>query len=150
MAQAVTRFLVWALMLAVSTAMAEQTADEMARVVTGAGLESECLAPLLVTRIDGVKRVMPAPGFLIEPGVHTINGRALLDTTKCRPLADDQKIATAPDLEVNFETGNIYYIAYDRSHPDTAEWKLVVWKVEQAGLPESQGVSAVPVTDNTQ
>ena len=150
MVPAVTRFLVWALILAVSTASAEPTADEMARVVTGAGLPSECLAPLLVTRIDGVKRVMPAPGFLIEPGVHTINGRALLDTKKCQPLGDDQQIATALDLEVNFETGKIYYIAYDRSHPGTAEWKLVVWRVEQVGLAESQGASAVPATDNTQ
>ena len=107
-----------------------QIVDEKVRVVTELGQQDECLAPLTVNKIDGVKQTMSAVGFLIEPGVHTINGRALLDTTKCRPLDDIQYIARADDLEVEFEAGKIYYVAYDRSHRDVDEWKLVVWKVE--------------------
>ena len=103
---------------------------DVARVVTQNDLPSDCLAPVAINRIDGEMRALPARGFEIESGVHTVNGRATLDTTKCRPIGGDQQIGSAPDLEVNFEAGRIYYIAYDRSSPDTDEWQLVVWKVE--------------------
>ncbi len=103
---------------------------EMARVVTQNGLLSDCLAPVAINRIDGEIRVLPARGFDIEPGVHTVNGRATLDTAKCHPIDGDLQIGSAPGLEVNFETGRIYYIAYDHSSDNPGEWQLVVWKVE--------------------
>ena len=128
------------LVLAVPPAVAEQPTDqshdqainEMARVVTGNGHQAECLASVVINRVDGERRVMPAPGFEIEPGIHSINGQAVLDTTKCRPLDDNQQLISAVDLELNFEAGKTYYIAYDRGHQSAEEWKLIVWKVEQA------------------
>ena len=154
MEQALIRFLTWVLILAVLPATAEQTIDKMARMVTENGGQAECLAPVTINKIDGVKRAMPAPGFLIEPGVHTVNGRAQLDTTKCRPLDGNQQITGVADLEVNFEAGKTYYIVYDRSHPNTDEWKLIVWKVEQAGPPGSQfqplDGHSLPITENIQ
>ena len=103
---------------------------EMAKVVTQKNLPADCLAPVEINRIDGEMRVLPAQGFDIERGVHIINGRATLDTTKCHPMDSDQQFGGEPGLAVNFEAGVTYYIAYDRSSPNTEEWKLVVWNVE--------------------
>lgn len=108
----------------------DSTASEMAKVVTQAGRPGDCLAALAVNKIDGELSVVPAQGFLIEPGIHAINGRATLDTRKCQPIAADQQIGSTADLEVNFEAGRTYYIAYDHKSQNTEEWRLVVWKVE--------------------
>jgi hypothetical protein len=108
----------------------DSAVSEMAKVVTQAGRPGDCLAALAVNKIDGELRVVPAQGFLIEPGIHTINGRATLDTRKCQPITADQQISSAADLEVNFEAGRTYYIAYDHKSQNTEEWRLVVWKVE--------------------
>lgn len=121
--------------------IADQPVDIMAKVVTGNSFGEDCLAPVTVTRIDGVKQAMPEKGFLIEPGIHSVNGRAVLDLAKCRPLDDGQEIVRAADLQVNFEPGNIYYIAYDHSPRDTTDWKLVVWKVEQVESPMAPNLS---------
>ena len=118
------------LVLAVLPVSAEQESFGTANVVTQNDLPSECLAPVAINRIDGEIMALSARGFTIEAGIHAINGRATLDTRKCQPLDGDQQIGTTPDLELNFETGRIYYIAYDRSSPNTDEWQLVVWKVE--------------------
>jgi hypothetical protein len=118
------------LVLAVSPVLAAQGGPGTANVVTQNDLPSECLAPVAINRIDGEIRALSARGFTIEAGIHAINGRATLDTRKCQPLVGDQQIGTTPDLELNFEAGRIYYIAYDRSSPNTDDWQLVVWKVE--------------------
>lgn len=134
---AITGALLWAAFAAaqesvIEEAGIEEPGIEMVRVVTGAGLQDDCLAPVAITRIDGLERAVSAKEFLIEPGMHTLNGRATLDTTKCHPIAGEPGLKKAPDLEVNLELGNTYFIAYDRSSLNSNEWKLVVWKVEQA------------------
>jgi hypothetical protein len=135
MTQTGKNLLMFGLMLAALPLMAdpldeESAAIEMVKVVTQAGRPGDCLAALAVNKIDGEMRVVPAQGFLIEPGVHTINGRATLDSRKCQPIAADQRIGNVADLEANFETGRTYYIAYDHKSQNTQEWRLVVWKVE--------------------
>lgn len=110
----------------------ELTVNEMARVVTSKGRPADCLAPLAVNRIDGEKRLVSAQGFLIEPGVHTVNGKAMLDLTNC-PLTDSKlHISSAADLEVEFEPGSTYYIGYLHEPANTGEWKLVVWHIEKS------------------
>lgn len=105
--------------------------SEMARVLTSGGRPAECLAPIVVTKIDGEERVVSAKGFLLEPGVHTINGKAILDMTNC-PLIDSNPVMyTAEDLEVDFEPGATYYIGYFHAPANTQEWKLVVWHIEE-------------------
>ncbi len=115
----------------------DSAASEMAKVVTQAGRPGDCLAAIAVNKIDGELRAVPAQGFLIEPGVHTINGRATLDARKCQPLTAYQQIGRATDLEVNFEPGRTYYIAYDHKSQNTEEWRLVVWKVEFDNPPQT-------------
>jgi len=108
----------------------EISESEMVKVITQPGIGEECLASVAIKQIDGEMRVVPAQGFLIEPGIHTINGLVTLDTTLCKPISGDQKLSGSAGLEVNFEAGKTYYIAYDRGAENAAQWRLVVWKVE--------------------
>jgi hypothetical protein len=102
----------------------------MVMVVTGVARSGDCLAAIAVNRIDGEERVVSATRFLIKPGTHTINGKAILDTTSC-PITDKNlQIASAPDLEVNFELGSTYYIGYYHKSDNTDEWQLVVWNIK--------------------
>jgi hypothetical protein len=108
------------------------TAAGMAAVITSEGRPADCIAPVAVTRIDGEARTVSAKGFLIEPGVHTINGRAALDLTNC-PLIDNKlTIDAAADLEIDFLPGSIYYIGYYHQPTNSLDWKLVVWQMEQS------------------
>jgi len=110
----------------------EMTTNGMAKVVTYMGRPADCLAPLAVNTIDGEKRAVPARGFLIEPGVHTVNGRATLDLTNC-PLGDSNLyISSAADLEVDFQPGTTYYLGYQHQSANPEEWQLVVWHIEEA------------------
>jgi len=141
MEQATKKLLMCVLMLAALPVVAEPingetdgselASSEMVKVVTQTAQASDCLAPVAVYKVDGETVVVPAHGFLIEPGVHTINGRATLDSSKCRPIDGDNALKSVPDLEVTFEFGNTYYIAYDRRSPNPDEWGLVVWKMEE-------------------
>ncbi len=104
--------------------------SEMAQVVTQGGRPVDCLSPIAVNKIDGKMRIVPAQGFEIEPGVHTLNARAILDTTFCKVGRGGNRGGYAPDLEVNFEAGKTYYIGYDHKSKNRDDWKLVVWKVK--------------------
>ncbi|MBT8074591.1 MAG: hypothetical protein HKP21_12885 [Xanthomonadales bacterium] len=107
-------------------------AADMVRVVTRHSRAADCIAPLSVNRIDGEPASVAAEEFLIEAGVHSINGRATLDTSKCPVELSKLRISRVADLEVNFETGYTYYIGYDYTSPDPAQWRLVAWRVEQS------------------
>jgi len=117
------------LVLPLSTELAT---NGMAKVVTSMGRPADCLVPLAVSTINGEKRTVPARGFLIEPGVHTVNGRATLDLANC-PLSDSNLyISSAADLEVDFQPGTTYYLGYHHQSANPEEWKLVVWHIEGA------------------
>lgn len=103
---------------------------DMVRIVTSGGRAADCLAPLAVNRIDGEMIVVPAQGFLIEPGFHTINGQATLDISKCPHDLSELHMGSVADLEVDFVNGLTYYIGFDYRSDNTSEWQLVVWKME--------------------
>jgi len=104
--------------------------DDMVQVVTHGGHPADCLSPIAVNKIDGQQKFVPARGFEIEAGVHTLNGHAILDTTFCKVGRGGNSGGYAPDLEVDFEAGKTYYIGYDHKSQNCDEWKLVVWKIE--------------------
>ena len=109
---------------------AEPDSNMMARVLTSIGRPSECLAPLAVNKIDGEMTSVSEKGFLITPGVHSINGMATLDMTNCPFIDKNPTIPTAIDLEVDFEPGATYYIGYYHKPESPDEWQLVVWNIE--------------------
>ena len=104
----------------------------MARIISGQSQPEDCLAAVVINRIDGEPRVVPAQGFLIEPGIHSLNGLATLDITHCSIAGDDRQINTAADLEHNFEAGMTYWIGYYHRSHISDERRLVVWKVERS------------------
>ena len=104
--------------------------SEMAQVLTHTGQPVNCLAPVKVTKIDGKQTQVSHVRFEIEPGLHTINGQAKLNTAFCSIAHTGLRGGFAPDLEVDFEAGKTYTIWYDHSSKSRDEWKLVVWKVE--------------------
>ena len=120
-----------ALTLTIQPLAADLVNCDMARVVTEDDLLEDCLAQVTITRIDGEKQTVSAQGFLIEPGIHTINGRVTLDTTKCHTIEGDLQLGRSPGMEINFEAGRAYHVAYDRGSPDVADWRLIIWKVDQ-------------------
>jgi len=130
MQQAVKKLLIGMFMLVALPVAADLDNSNMAKVVTQYGFPAVCLAPVAVNKIDGQMRVLSAKGFEIEPGIHTINGRATLDITNCPITGGDQQITSAADLEVDFEPGKTYFIGYDHRSAKAEEWTLVVWKVE--------------------
>lgn len=105
---------------------------QMARIISDQSRPEECLAAVAVNRVDGQPLVVPAQGFLIEPGIHTLNGLATLDLTHCSIAGDDRQISTAADLEYDFEAGITYYIGYYHKSHISDERRLVVWKLERS------------------
>ena len=117
-------------MLAVWPASNLLANSDMAKIITHNSRPADCLASIAVNKIDGEERIVSTQGFSIEPGVHSINGRAAIDTSFCRVGRGGNRGWHAPDLEVDFEAGKTYYIGYDHKSANRDDWKLVVWKVE--------------------
>ncbi len=124
------KFFLMIAVLAGLPASAVLASSDMAQVVTNGGRPVDCLSPVAVNKIDGQMKIVPSQGFKIEPGIHTLNARAILDTTFCKVGRGGNRGWYAPDLEVNFEAGKTYYIGYDHKSKNRDEWKLVVWKVK--------------------
>ena len=101
----------------------------MARVVTGVAQAPQCISAVAITRIDGQQRALSHQAFDLEPGRHTLEGRALLDTRFC-PVPPGTERHRVPPLEASFEAGRTYYVGFDHSAPDRRDWQYVVWKVE--------------------
>lgn len=103
---------------------------DMARVITRGAPAVDCTAAVEVNKVDGELKSVPAHGFDIEPGNHSLNGRALIDTTWCELSEDDRIFGPVADLQINFQAGRTYYIGFDHKPDNRQQWKLVVWKVE--------------------
>ena len=103
---------------------------EMARIISDQSRPEDCLAAVAVNKVDGEIQVLPAQGFLIEPGLHAINGLAMLDITHCSIAGDERQINTTADLEYIFESGVTYYIGFYHRSQISDERRLVVWKTE--------------------
>jgi hypothetical protein len=122
-----------------ASSWAEDAAEpEMARIITMNGQPARCLSPVHVQEIDGERVNVHHTGFDLEPGSHRLNGRAILDTSYCKPIHGriSQRV---PDLEGEFEAGKTYYVALDHSSRNFNEWRLVIWKVEPEEPSEDQG-----------
>jgi len=117
-------------LLAALSASAVFGSSEKALILTHNAHPVDCLAPVTIKKIDG-KQILVSPlGFELEPGVHSINGHAKLNTSFCPVNAAGNRGGYAPDLEMNFEAGKTYYVGYDHKSKNRREWKLIVWKVE--------------------
>ena len=101
-----------------------------AHIVTMIAKPAQCLSSIAVNQIDGEEKRVHPQGFEIDPGLHTITGRAMIDTTFCRVIRSKQAGTAVPPLTTIFEAGKTYFVGLDHSSKDRAEWRLVIWKVE--------------------
>ncbi len=124
------KFIFAAAILVVLPMSAVLGSEGMAQIVTQNGRPADCLSPIEINKVDGQQKIVPRQGFKIESGTHTLNGRAVLDTTFCKVGRGGNRGGYAPDLEVDFEAGKTYYIGYDHKSSNRDDWRLVVWKVE--------------------
>lgn len=100
-----------------------------ARIITSNERLTQCISPVEIKQVDGEERQLPAQGFELSPGAHSLQGSAKLNLTYCQ--AQPESTAThVPPLEAVFEAGKTYYIGLDHSSGDRSQWKFVVWKVE--------------------
>ena len=121
--------------LVVSALLASPTtanADDMARIVTQDTRPEECISRVAIQKIDGEEKFVPAEGFKLKPGRHTLSGTVALDTRYC---LDTERLrgvrieAIAP-LEADFEAGKTYFVGFDHQSTDPAQWGYVIWQIE--------------------
>ena len=121
------------MLVLLSVALRASAGDpEKAQLVTGGKNAMRCLSPVAINKIDGELQQVPEKGFELEPGMHSMNGRARLNLKYCR-VTDDRSYAAVPDLEAEFEAGKVYYVGLDHSSESNGDWRLVIWRVEDAG-----------------
>jgi hypothetical protein len=103
--------------------------DYKARVITGTDKPVQCISSIQVTRIDGKEVKVNKLAFDIEPGMHSISGRAIFVGSNCPALrGNDQH--QVPDLIFVFESGKTYYLGLDHSARNRKGWHYTVWKIE--------------------
>ena len=126
----ILKFAVLLLFLAPLFAVADDTVKAM--VITSGVQSAKCISPVHVTNIDGREVLLPENGFDIDPGKHSVKGRALIDTSVCRTVGAGSDRYNVAALEVDFEAGKTYFLGLDHSAPNRKDWKYVIWKVEDS------------------
>jgi len=101
-----------------------------ANITTGTEKAAECISSVHVNNIDGREVKVQALGFDVDPGTHTMTGRALINTSFCKAMGKGSQRHKVEPLEADFEAGKTYFVGYDHSSSNRNDWKLVVWKVE--------------------
>lgn len=113
--------------------LAAWAVDGKVHIVTNADNAAQCIAPIEVTKIDGREATVQGMGFWIEPGKHSLSGRAIIDTSACKTVGPSTGQHHPAPLEADFELGKVYYVGLDHSSSSPGEWHYVIWKVKDAG-----------------
>ena len=103
--------------------------DDMAKVITSAGNAAQCISPIHVLKIDGRETKVQRMGFDLEPGKHSLSGRALINTSYCPTIGQSHNRYETPALEAEFAAGKTYYVGINHKSPDRKNWEYVIWKV---------------------
>lgn len=102
-----------------------------AKIITGMNQAAQCISPVHIMKIDGREAAVQPMGFSLEPGKHTLSGKAKIDTSVCGMISSratgQQDI---PPLEAEFEAGKTYWIGLNHKSSNRNDWKYVIWKVE--------------------
>lgn len=108
----------------------EHDHQQQAKIITGNEKPSECISSVHVNTIDGKQVYVQPLGFDLEPGNHSLNARAVVNTSFCKAVGPSNGREKTEPLEANFEAGKTYYLGYDHSSSNRNDWKLVIWKIE--------------------
>lgn len=122
------KFAILSLILLPLMALASDNGKAM--IITSGEKPAECISAVEVNQIDGKEVKVQPLGFEIDPGVHAINGRTLVNTSFCKVMGPGTGVNKTEPIEMDFKAGKTYYLGYDHSASLRKDWKLVVWKVE--------------------
>jgi len=106
-------------------------AAEKVRVVTGDERPADCISSVQINNIDGREVRVPPLELTVEPGKHTLTGRAIINTDFCPAVGIRNSNLQIEPLEADFEAGKVYYVGYDHSSSDRNDWGLVIWQVKE-------------------
>ena len=101
-----------------------------AKIVTSGEQPADCISAVHVNRIDNREVKVQKLGFELDPGVHSLSARTMVNTSFCKAMGIGTDRHKVQPLEAEFEAGKTYYLGYDHSSPHRRDWKLVIWKVE--------------------
>ena len=117
--------------LALLLPLVSQAGDaKKAKIITSGEKPSECISAVEVNQIDGKEVKVQRLGFDIDPGMHTIGARALINTSFCKPVGIATGNSPIAPIEANFEAGKTYYLGVDHSANQRQDWKFVIWKIK--------------------
>jgi hypothetical protein len=105
----------------------------LARIITGQADPQQCLSAVFIREIDGEELTTRTQDFQLQPGWHSMNGMAVIDTQQC-PVAIGGAPRPVPALEYQFDAGMTYYVGLDHGSENPGDWRLVIWKVEGPGV----------------
>ncbi len=121
-------FVLFCLFLLPLQANAKKT--DKAMIVTSVDKAAQCISSVHVLKIDGREARVQRMGFDLEPGKHTLSGKAFINTSFCPTVGRVSNQNHTPPLEAEFEAGKTYWVGLDHSSPDRRDWKYVTWKVK--------------------
>jgi hypothetical protein len=125
------KFMKFALLTLLLLPLGIQAEDaSQAKIITSVKQVAKCIAAIEVNKIDGKEVKVQRSAFSIDPGKHSISGRALIDDSFCKVAGVDTGNHPIVPIEYEFEAGKTYYLGYDHSSTLREDWKLVVWKVK--------------------
>jgi len=122
------KFVLFCLILLPFQANAEEAGK--AKIITSFNKAAQCISPVEILNIDGREVAVQRMGFDLEPGKHTMSGRALIDTSFCQTVGGGARQDNIAPLEAEFEAGKTYWVGIDHSARNRKDWKYVIWKVK--------------------
>jgi hypothetical protein len=107
-----------------------QAGQRYAILYTGGSRRAEAIFPVQIYHLDGKEISSDNQSRHIEPGIHTIKARGIVDRNLVAGLRTDPSRANNARLVFNFQSGRRYFIGVIADSDRRAEWRLVVWKTE--------------------
>ena len=107
-----------------------QASERYALVQTGTTRLAHGIFPVQIYNIDGKEIHTDRQLHQIAPGVHTIAARAQVNRNLIRGVSRDPAGRGSEPLTFNFQSGRRYFLGLKATSPRSADWRLVVWKVE--------------------
>lgn len=114
-------------------AMALAADPAKAMIVTSGEKPAECISAVHINRIDDREVKVQKLGFELDPGTHSLSGRANVNVSFCNAVGPGTDRNKLEPLTAEFEAGKTYHVGYDHSSPHRKDWKLVIWKIEDSG-----------------
>ena len=106
------------------------SADGKARIITNFNNLAQCISPVHILKIDGRDIFVQPQGFNLEPGTHTMSGKALINTSFCQTVGQGTNRFQPAPLEAEFEAGKTYWLGINHRSPNRKDWEYVIWNVK--------------------